>query len=351
MAGDLPKKRYPQKDAFFKTRNRDKGYKKAAMLLLLLGKEHSSEVLKHLSEEEAIGIAKEIASIREIDKKEAEKVLEEFGYLLKVKNLVARGGLEKAKEMLLLALGEEKGEAFYQRLCERTIPHPFAFLNDLPFEQVLTLLKNESAPVISVILSHIDPVLSAKLLTILPADIRKDTVVRIAKMDKIPPEILRKTEEVLREKVRAQGDIITQEVDGKLALTEILKYMDVQKEKQIIVDLSVSNPALAEDIQTRLFNLDVVHRISNKHLQKILREYEDKDIAFLLKGKDEYFSQRLIRNVSHRRAEIIRLEYQSIGRVLKSEIEKADSDFLAKIRAMSESGEITVLDKNEEYIE
>jgi flagellar motor switch protein FliG len=215
----------------------------------------------------------------------------------------------------------------------------------------LTLLKNESAPVISVILSHIDPVLSAKLLTALPTDIRKDTVVRIAKMDKIPPEILRKTEEVLREKVREQGDVITQDVDGKHALSEILKYLDVQKEKQIIGDLSVSNPELAEDIKSRLFNLDVVHRISNKDLQKLLREYDDKDIAFLLKGKDEYFCQRIIRNVSNRRAEIIRLEHQSIGRVLKSEVDRADSDFLSKIRTMAENGEITILDKNEEYIE
>ncbi|MBN1696588.1 MAG: flagellar motor switch protein FliG [Spirochaetales bacterium] len=351
MAVDSGKKRYPEKDAFLKTRKRDKGYKKAAMLLIILGKEHSSEVLKHLTEEEALGIAKEIASIKKIDNREAEKVLEEFGYLLKVKNLVAKGGLEKAKEMLFTAFGEEKGEVFYNKIIERTVPHPFSFLNDLPIEQVLTLIKNESAPVVAVILSHIDPTLSAKLLTALPPDTRRDTVARIARMDKITPEILRKTEEVLREKVRAQGDMITQEVDGKLALTEILKHMDVQKEKEILSDLSICNPELAEDIETRLFNLDVVYRISNKDLQKVLREYDDKDIAFLLKGKDGDFSQRIIRNVSNRRAEIIRLEHQSIGRVLKSDVEKSDTDFLLKIRNMAENEEITIFDKNEEYID
>jgi len=334
-----------------KDKKRDKGYKKAAILLVLLGKDHAVKVLKHLSEEEALGISKEIASIKKVPEKEGKKVLEEFGYFMKVKDLVARGGIEKAKEMLFAAFGEEKGEELYLKILEKTVPHPFSFLNDLPFEQVLLLLKDESSPVISVILSHIDPVLSSKVLGTLPLGLQKEVVVRIAKMEKIPPDVLRKTEEVLKEKVRAQGEIVTQTIDGKTTLIEILKTMDVTKEKEILKDLASTNPELAIDIEKRLFSLDIIHKISKKDLQKILQNYSDMEIAFLLKGKDDNFSEKIIRCVSLRRGEIIKTEYQGIGKVLKSDVDKADAEFLKRLRNMAENKEIVIIDREDEYIE
>ena len=163
---DKPDRIDKEKNVFIKADKRDSGYKKAAILLILLGKEYASQVLSHLTEEEALGVAKVIANTKKVDEKEAKKLLEEFGYLLKVKDLLSRGGLDKAKEMLVIAFGDKKGEEYYQRILEKTVPHPFSFLNDLPIEQVLALVKDESSSVISVILSHIDPALSSEILSI-----------------------------------------------------------------------------------------------------------------------------------------------------------------------------------------
>src|SRR6056297_549755 len=55
------------------------GHKKAAKLLLLLGKEQAAIVLKHLSQDEIEKVTGEIAKIKRIEKAEAEKILEEFG--------------------------------------------------------------------------------------------------------------------------------------------------------------------------------------------------------------------------------------------------------------------------------
>ncbi|MBN2535462.1 MAG: flagellar motor switch protein FliG [Spirochaetales bacterium] len=350
MADESEKKK-KEHDAFLKADRRDSGFKKAAVLLILLGKEHASKVLSHLSEEEALGVAKEIARTETVNEKEAKKVLEEFGYLLKIKDLLARGGLEKAKEMLVTAFGEKKGGDFYARILEKTVPHPFSFLNDLPFEQVLTLLKNESTSVIPVILSHIDPSLSSRILGKLPPEKQKEIVVRIAKMEKIPPEVLRKTEEVLQEKARTIGDIVTQEVDGKAAITEILKHLDASKEKDILEELASSNPELAEDLEKRLFTTEVIYRISGKDLQKVLHTFEDKEIALLLKGKDTKFKDRIMQHVSSRRGELIKEEFAGIGRILKSEVDKMDTDFLNTIRDMANKKEIAIADGDDEYIE
>ena len=86
---------------------RDKGYTKAARFLMLLGKEEAARVLKHLSASEVESIAYEIARVDRVDEKEAQKILEEFGCLAKSKELVATGGLEQAKKLLLAAVSPQ----------------------------------------------------------------------------------------------------------------------------------------------------------------------------------------------------------------------------------------------------
>ncbi len=339
-----------QQQAFLKTEKRDKGYTRAAQLLIILGKEHAARVLEHLTEEEALAISREIANIRGVTNEEAKKVLKDFGYLVRVKDLVARGGLAKAKEMLLAAFGQEKGEDYYRKLVEKTVPHPFAFLNDLKPDVLLNLVKDESAPVISLILSHIDPLLAAKVLTALPIELKKQIVRRISGMSSIPPEVIRKTEEVLKNKIKVGGEAVTEAIDGKSALLEILRNCEIGQGKKIIDELSEGDPALAAELESKLVTLDVVYKVSDKDLQKALREISDLELAKLVKAKDERFVQRILSGVSARRAEMIRFENQGLGKMLKTDLDRSESDFLGFIRMKIEQGEITLIDEGDQYV-
>jgi len=143
---------------------RDKGYSKAARFLMLLGKEEAAKVMRHLDEEEVAGITKEIAQVDKIESNEAIKILEEFGYLLKTQDLVARGGVAMAEAILRKAFDEEKATVLVNKLKNRTAPHPFSFLMDLDFEQVRLLLKDESARLLTAILRHVSRVRAAEFL-------------------------------------------------------------------------------------------------------------------------------------------------------------------------------------------
>jgi flagellar motor switch protein FliG len=339
------------KDPFLKTEKRDKGYTRAAQLLIVLGKEEAAKVLSHLSEEETLAITSEIARIASVTPDEAKKVLKDFGYLVKAKDLVARGGIDKAKEMLSIAFGADKAEEFHRRLMEKTVPHPFAFLNDLRADALLELVRDESGPVISLILSHINPLLAAKVLTALPIELKKQVVRRISGMVTIPPEVIRKTEEVLRNKIKVRGEVMAEEINGKAALVEILKNLDSASGSKIIEELKETSPSLADEIGQRLFSIDVVHRIPDRDLQKVLREVADMELAKLIKAKDANFTERILSCVSRRRAEMIKADSMAIEMMLKSEMEKTERDFLALLRDKLDTGEITLLGNGEQYIE
>ncbi len=338
-------------EGLIKEISRDSGYGKAAKFLILLGEEEAARVLKHLSEEEIEGVTREIAAIERVDGREAKKILEEFGYLARSRNLLARGGLERAREMLEAAFGKEKGEIAYQRLLEKTDYLPFSFISSLDFNQVLTILREESVPVISLIISCLEPPMAAKILTGFPKEMQKDLARRVGRMDKVSPDVLRQAEESLRQKIKRQGTTSTLEIDGKSALTEIMKYLDVGTENYLLDELAEKDPELADTIKKKLFNIDVINKIRDRDLQRVLRDFTDREIALMLKGKSESLKQKVYENISARRREMIKLEYEDLGEVLKSDADKVTLEFMNFIRRQVEMGELLIVEEREEVVE
>ena len=337
----------PSLKGFIKETSRDTGYRKAARFLVLLGKDEAAKVLKHLSPEEVEGIAREIARTENIDHKEASKILEEFGYIRQTKDIIAAGGIQKAEEMLVASLGKEKAAQILDKVKKQMAPPPFSFLQEIDFHQAVSLLRDESPPVLALILSYLEPKVAARILSALPQAVQKEVVPRIAKMTAVDPDVIRRAEETLRGKVRESGTVIAEEVNGKAALTEILRYMEPGKEEQILADLE---PNTANEIRKSLFTVDVILRISPKDLQTALREYADRELALMLKVLDLEMRNRILENVSERRREFITMEMESLGPVKKRDADAALEEFLGYLQLLEQKGEITILRDTDTYV-
>jgi flagellar motor switch protein FliG len=338
-------------EGFLKEVSRDSGYRKAAEFLIILGKEQAAEILKHLSDDEVEGITKELVKIDRVEPRQAQRILEEFGYLVKSQNLVARGGLDKARAILIAAFGEEKGERVFSRIAKKRFSRPFSFLSEVEDDQILLLLKEESPPVLAVILSHLEPDKAARLLSSLSLAEQKEVARRIARMKKLTPEVLSMAEESLRKKLQTQGNIVIEKVDGQSALLEIISHLDPTSEKLIVDELSETDPELAHSLKGRLYDIDVVSRVRDRDLQEILQEFSEPELALVLKGKSGEIKERILSNVSTRRREMIQSEYDALGRVLKTDVEKATKDFTEYIRDKAESKKILILNRDDEFVE
>jgi len=337
----------PSIRGFIKETSRDAGYRKAAQFLMLLGKDEAARVLKHMAPEEIEGITKEIARTQRIEEREASKILEEFGYIKDTKSLIALGGIEKAQEMLTASIGPEKAEKILAKVRKEMAPPPFSFLQDIDVHQAISLVREESVPVAALILAHLEPKLAARILQALGPEAQREVVPRIARMRKIDSEVVRRAEETLRSKVHEQSTPVTQEIDGKAALTEILRFMDPGKEQAILQTL---DPNVSNEIKKKLYTIDVVFQIPDKDLQKILRDHSDKEIAMFTKGVEEKVKLRILASLSERRRELVHLESDALGAVRKSEVEAGLQDFLEYIQLLEQKGEITILREREEFV-
>ena len=325
------------------------GIRKAAKLLLLLGKDQAVEIVKHLSQEELEELSREIARIRQIEKIEAVKLLEEFGDLVKSVR-EPRGGVEAARNLLVAAFGEEKGGILLNRAVPMEGRKPFAFLDDLEDEQILILLKNESVPVVSLILGYLDRKKASAIIQKYPPALQKELILRLGRMKKVDPVILENIEAVLKDRIRTQGRVVTEEIDGTSVLAEILKYSDLSLEERILEGLSTENEDLSRQVKERIFTLDIIFQIKDTDLQGILRDYEDAELAILLKGKSDSLRERILLNVSERRRTLITEEYIRLGAMKKKDVDKATKDFLNYLRRLEVEKKLVIPRENEYFV-
>lgn len=317
------------------------GYKKAAHFLMLIGQEEASKVLKHMDPAEIEKIAQEIAATKRMDTEEAEKLLMEFGYR-KESGVPIKGGVDTARSMLVSAFGEEKGNELLKKAVPREGLRPFQFLEEYEVEQIASLIKNESEYVVSVILAHLDPAKASKVLENLPPEKLKPVVRRIAVMRKVDYDVIERMEQSLKNKIRNQGKVTTEEINGVSTLANILKHMNSSEGVEILNNLEETDPSLSQTVKEKLFSLEDIGRLRIQDIQSVLREFDEKEIALILKGKSDETKRLILDNVSDRRRDLIQDEIDHLGPRKKDEVEAATSDFLHYIRTMIEEGTIVL---------
>jgi flagellar motor switch protein FliG len=328
--------------------------RKVAKFLILIGSEQASKILGELDSKQVEEISKEIATIKGVDKEEAESIITEFKSLLSgsYKYLgPSFGGVETARRMLHAALGEEKGEALLQKTMLSLPQNIFGFLEEFTPEQIVFLLKDESPVTAALVLARLSPEVSAKTLAKFPPALKPEILKKIAHQSEVMPEVLEQVAKAIRERARHLGssgnDI---EIDGMQALTAILKQGDYTFGDRIINELETDSPDISKKLKDRLYTLDDVLEAFDKPLAEKLATMTEQDIAMLLKGRSPEFCEKILSNVSSRRRALIREEGDIIGPISKRESLEAAGDFLAWFRLARANGELA-LKSDEDWVD
>ena len=299
---------------------KDSIYRRVAKFLLLIGIDEAAKIIPHLSPEQTEKIIPEIASIRSVDPDEANVILAEF------ENLVQRsredGGVSTAKAILVKAFGQERAE----QMLQKTVPFP------MEGERVFFLLKEESSAVQALVLSHLKPKVAADVINQMELNAKTEVVRRLATLKKINPEILRRVDQAMQEKVKNANTSKSDSIDGRGALADILKKMSPDSEKNILSMLSDTDPDLGIDLRQRLFTVDDVLNCDDRVMQEKLHQMTEIEIAYLIAGKSQDFRDKIFKNISKGRGDIV-LEEENLHKpMLKKDCETVTAEFFSYLR-------------------
>jgi flagellar motor switch protein FliG len=138
------------------------GRRKAAITLVALGPERASALLRGLDEEEIRLLALEVANLGAVTPDEVRATLSELQRDLNTQTTLPAPGAKFARDLLLTALGPERGELLAQEI-ER--PQPFAWLAEADVTQVAEAIGEEPPGVIALALAHLPGKPAAQILT------------------------------------------------------------------------------------------------------------------------------------------------------------------------------------------
>src|SRR5579872_3268895 len=152
------------------------GLRKVAILLVMIGDEASSSILRELEEDEVQEISREIARVSTLTSEEAEGVLEEFYQMGVAHDYVVKGGIEYARKVLITAFGPEAAKKMLDRLMKTLGNETLSFdaLRKTDPQQLAKFIHSEHPQTIALILSHLNPSQAAGLLFSLPTELRAD---------------------------------------------------------------------------------------------------------------------------------------------------------------------------------
>jgi flagellar motor switch protein FliG len=190
------------------------------------------------------------------------------------------------------------------------------------------------------------------VLSGLDAERQADVAHRIAVMDRTSPEVLRALETALERRISSvlqPSDLST--VGGLEPLVDIINRSDRATERLIVEALEERDPALAEEVKSRMFMFEDIVLLDDRDMQLVLRQVETAELAMALKGVSEEVRAKVTTNMSERASENLLEEVELLGAVLLRQVEEAQAGVIRRIRELEESGEITVRrGADEEYV-
>ena len=319
--------------------------RKAAMLLISMGVEAATPILKTMTEDEIEKVSKEIATIDNIPPEVLYYVAEEYMALTNEVTIDSSGGLNYAKKVLSSSLSDDASKPIIKRLevTDKNVTG-FQLLNSLEEKQLLDIIESEGPQTTAIILANMNDLQAAPILAQLNSDLQQQVAFRLADMEEeTSPEILEDIESVLKSKI---GSIFSKEEKkggGASKVAKILENAGRSAEKNILEALEKKNPELAKEVKSYMFTFDDIATLQDIAVQKIVAEVDAKIMAIALKTTTEEMKDKVVKNMSERAAEMLQDEMQILKNIPEKDVDDAQRKVIVAMRDLVDKNEITMM--------
>lgn len=326
------------------------GAQRTAILLIALGTDVASVILKQLPDSDVEKITIEIARCRNISSHLVEEVLVEFRDLSMAQGYIAQGGVPFAREALETALGSRRAEEIMMRVEAAMHVSAFHLLQTVETGQLANFLQNEHPQTAALIIAHLNSRKSADIISNLTPELQSEIMFRLATMGKTSPALLRDIEEVIRQQIGALFGTELSASGGIEAVAEILNSSNRQTERNILDGLKDRDNELATSIKNLMFTFEDLGDLSDRDLQRILVEIEQRDLALALRAASESLKEKLLGNLSERAAQMMQEEIELMGPVRVSDVDDAQRRIIETAHMLEEAEEVVLSGGGEELL-
>ncbi len=326
------------------------GVDRAAVLLLSLGADAASAVMRHLDEGEVRQVSQALSRMRRVGKDEVEEIGRDFHETLVRGAGLAVNGKEFALSVVNDALADESAVAASQRTqivaeLEEGDPensHLTELLEGIPASGLVRLLDGEHPQVAALILAHVPAGSAADAIAALPETMQTDVIERLARLEAVASSLTAEVGSVLEERVKGLSQGSRSSIGGPKAVAEVMNHADKELEARVFGDLEEVDAELANEIRTLMFTFDDCVNLDGRSLQTLLKEVARDDLLVALKTASAELKDKIFSNVSSRAAEILQEDMAASGPVRLRDVEEAQARVIATLRELESEGKLVL---------
>ncbi len=326
---------------------------KAAVIVRYLLTEGTSLPLASLPEHMQAALAEQMGQMRLIDRATLDEVVAEFLAELETVGLAFPGGIEGALSMMDGHISQSAAQRLRRMSSTSSKIDPWERITALPPDRLLPILLNEAVEVGAVMLSKLPVGKAAELLGKLPGDRARRVAYAVSMTGNVDPETVRRIGAALLAELdnqppRAFDQGPVERVGAILNVSPSLTRDDV------LQGLEAEDAGFAAEVRKAIFTfVHIPARLNPRDAPKITRLVDQPQLVTALAaamGKPglEEAADFILANISQRLAQGLREEMGARGRVKDKDAEAAMTAIIGAIRTLEATGEITLVQAEEE---
>lgn len=322
-------------------KDRAEALEKVAILVITLGTELSSPVLKHCEWDEVQDITQAVIEIHTVLPDRRKAVCEEFRNLLLSGDYILKGGPEYAQRMLQRAFPREWVGRLHNLM--RSASSPYRLFAEIDPRYLVPFISKEHPQTIAVILSQLEASQSAAILTRLDPELQQDVAYRIATLDHVPLQTLRRLEDVLATDLRAILSDQAAEFGGPGVVARILNRTSVETEENVMSGLEDRSTDLARSVRDRSFVFDDIRNLEDSEIKLVLAEVDPDDLILAIKAADPEIKDILLGRLEADERKRLEKKIDKSDRTRLADAEAAQDRIAGVVRKLNERGRVKIV--------
>ena len=255
------------------------------------------------------------------------------------------------RRVMTSALGQDKAQNILSQVLEKPDEHNgVEALQWMAPKAIAEVLEEEHPQIAATVLTQLYDEQAAKVLEMLPDDLKKDVILRIARMEELDSRAMEELDRVLESQLGKLQRIPPRKVMGPDNLASILNATDSELEKEMLEALTEADEELSDDVKEKMFVFDSLMKLDDRGFQTLVRDIDQEKLLVALKGVDEELTERFFNNMSERAADILREDMEASGPVKLADVESAQKDIVKTALRLAEEGTLMIGKAAKDYV-
>ena len=327
------------------------GSQRAAIFLLGVGEQAATEVMRHMSAKEVQQVGEAMATISKLTNNQVESVLADFHLESAEINPLGLEAPDFTRRVMTSALGQDKAQNILSQVLETPEEHNgVEALQWMAPKAIADVLGGEHPQIAATVMTQLYDEQAANVLALLPDDMRKDVILRIARMEELDPRAMEELDRVLESQLGNLQRTPPRKVLGPDNLAAILNATDSELEQEMLEALTQADEDLSDDVKEKMFVFDNLIKLDDRGFQTLVRDIDQEKLLVALKGVDQELTERFFNNMSERAADILREDMEASGPVKLADVEAAQKDIVKTAMRLADEGTLMIGKGARDYV-